>query len=383
MPIEGFLEAVEHFQVRGWVYDTERPRTQMTVEILLRDKSLGTTGANLYRPDLEQGGIGTGCHAFVLYFPHKIDKAEFSNVSARVQAGDNSYYTLRRLLEPPAPKSMLSFCGASLDDQQAPVFVLGAARSGTTIMVQSLLKTGRYKGHWEGHVLDLLQPLATAVNNFYERKRHESAVAGDNMISFVPQEYFDRAIDQIFVKIIQGLQSQVRWVEKTPNSDMISLAPRFRRIWPKSRFIFMKRRFLEYSQSRSRKFAGSTFSESCEEWKRSMATWAIVRPKLEGVGLELDQHYLSAAPDAVAASIKEFLDLTEVEASNLTQAFRHDRPEQTTNPTEVSDLDHMQWTESQIDEFKRICLEWMGAFGYSSDATYFKPGSEHQQLVLI
>ena len=40
----------------------------------------------------------------------------------------------------------------------------------------------------------------------------------------------------------------------------------------------------------------------------------------------------------------------------------------------------MNWTETQVDEFKRTCPKCMDAFGYSIEGTYFKPGSEIKDL---
>ena len=385
MSIKGFLEAVEPFQVRGWAYDTECPETSLSIEILVNGKSAGSTTANLYRPDLERNAIGSGNHAFAFYFPEKVDQAELPNVSARIQLNGESYYTLDRWRRgDPRQKATLSFNGTSVDEQHAPVFVLGAARSGTTAIVEGLLKTGQFKGYPEGHVLDLLMPLSGAVAKFYEQKRNEAALTSDTMLSLVQQDYFDRALDQIFLKITQGLLWQVRWVEKTPNADMISLAPRLKRIWPKSRFIFMKRRFFEYSLSRARKFAKSNFLESCMEWKHCMATWTKVRSSLKGDGLEIDQHYLSEAPEQVASTIMEFLGLSETEAKGLAEAFRLDRPERTSGPTDSRvDLESMKWDAAELLEFKQTCQRWMNEFGYSSDVTYFQPGFEDQKLVRV
>lgn len=115
-----------------------------------------------------------------------------------------------------------------------------------------------------------------------------------------------------------------------------------------------------------------------------MAAWLGVRSQLAGSAIEIDQDYLSAKPDEVASALRSFLGLTEVEARRLGQALGNNRPERTSELSDRHvDLDAMSWTEPQLNEFKRSCLKWMDAFGYSTDGTYFKIGSENQRLVLV
>ena len=115
-----------------------------------------------------------------------------------------------------------------------------------------------------------------------------------------------------------------------------------------------------------------------------MAAWLQVRSQLAGGAIEIDQDYLSAKPEEVASALRSFLGLTEVEARRFGQALGNNRPERTSELSDRHfDLDAMNWTEMQVNEFKRTCLKCMDAFGYSTEGTYFKPGSENQGLVLV
>ena len=345
--------------------------------------------ADLYRVDLEKDGIGTGDHAFIFNFANRLSDDDLSKVSARVVREDGTPEPLpilpdaaRVLPQRLFARTPLEFRGMKSDDHQAPIFVLGTARSGTSAMAQALLKL--FPGHMEGHFIDLLAHLAVVTNRFYEQNADEMAVDKYTMVSAVPVKYVHHALDAMFVKIIQDIFPPGRWVEKTPNSNMIHLAPRLRNIWPNSRFIFMKRRFLENLQSRMRKFPNYDFERNCQEWSTAMAAWHRVRSYLAGSALEIDQDYLSTKPEEVASALHEFLDLTEMEDRRLGQALRSDRPERTSESTDhYVDLAGMGWTEPQIEEFKRTCLKWMDAFGYSTDGAYFKLGSENQRLVLV
>lgn len=389
MPFKGFLEAVEPFQVRGWVCDTTCPEKPMTVEILLRGEAVGTTVANLYRVDLEKDGIGTGDHAFIFNFSKKLSDDDLKNISACVVQQEGANEPLPVLPEaaraPPQlefSRTPLEFRGNKSDEEQAPIFVLGTARSGTSAMAQALLKL--FPGHMEGHFLDLLAHLAVGTNRFYLQKADEQAINKDTMISAVSKNYVQDALDAMFVGMMRDIFPAGRWIEKTPNSNMIHLAPRFKKIWPKSRFIFMKRRFLENLQSRVRKFPKYDFERNSGEWSQAMAAWLGARPHLTGSAIEIDQDYLSNKPEEVALALRGFLNISEVEANRLGQALKNDRPERTSELTEQRvDLAGMGWTELQHEEFKRTCLKWMDAFGYSTDAAYFKPGCETQRLVLV
>ena len=338
-------EAVEPFQVRGWVCDPAGPDKPLTVEILLRGEAVGTTIADLYRVDLEKDGIGSGDHAFVFNFPKKLSDDDLNNVSAHIVQQDGVYEPLPALPEatraPPQlefSRASLEFQGSKSDDQRDPIFILGAARSGTTAVAQALLKL--FPGHMEGHLIDLLAHLAVSTNRFYAQKFDERASDKDTMISGVSKDYVQDALDAVFMGMMRDMFPPGRWVEKTPNSDMIYLAPRFKKIWPKSRFIFMKRRFFENLQSRLRKFPSYSFERNCGEWSQAMAAWLQVRPQLGGGAIEIDQDYLSAKPEGVASALRSFLGLTEVEARRFGQVLGNNRPERT---SELSDR-ILTWT---------------------------------------
>src|SRR6202022_2510678 len=102
-----------------------------------------------------------GGHSFFFNFERLPNENERSSVIARVVKADSSYEQLPAHLPvdltiATQAKQLLEFDGLVSDSEQRPVFGLGAARSGTSAMAQALLKLGRYKGHQEGHLLDLL-----------------------------------------------------------------------------------------------------------------------------------------------------------------------------------------------------------------------------------
>ena len=386
MALNGFLEAIEAFQVRGWAQDPENPGRVLTVEILLHGRTVGTAQADLYRVDLDRAGIGD--HAFIYNFDDRLHPSDAAHVSVRVTADDGSHSMLRRVAFKDAdvtpPKPQLQFPGVISDSSQYPVFVMGAARSGTSAMAQALLKLSRFEGSQEGHLLDLLAHLSVSLTKFYNEKGDERLPDRDTAISFVPREYFDNCLDEVFIRTIVSLFPEGRWVDKTPNSNMIHLAPRFRAIWPNSRFIFMKRRFLENAVSRAAKFPGYSFAQNCQEWNEVMTAWLSVRDQLHGAAIEVDQKFLGGNPDKVSEALKHFLNLTDVERGHIEQAFKYDHPERT-SPDRRADLDisSIGWNEQQMRDFKTHCADTMSKYSYSTDLHYYQLGHERNGLLWI
>lgn len=389
MTIHGFVDAVEPFQIRGWVHDKADPHRSVTVEILVHAEIIGRVDASLYRKDLEQSGIGSGDHAFIFNFDKRLEPADLRHVTARAYRRDGSFEALMAAVPtgvevPVVVNPTLRFDGISADPNQHPVFVLGAARSGTSAVAQALLKLNRFSGHQEGHLLDLMAHFSVALNKFYIEKTDECAPGKDTTVSLVPKEFFQGKLSEIFIDLIRRVFPSGNWIDKTPNSNMIYLAPRFLEIWPNSRFIFMKRRFLENVASRNVKFPGQGLEHHSGEWSRVMTAWLGVRDKLKGAAIEIDQRFLNESPDKAAGAIKTLLGLTDVEATRLHQAFLYDHPERTSDKRSVDlDIGKMGWQAEQMECYQQTCAEVMASFGYSTDARYFLPGAKANGLVRI
>ena len=389
--IRGYLEATDQFQARGWAFDPDDPGRYIELEFVLNAQHLGTVTADLFRHDLVSVGIGNGDHGFVFNFPSPLDAAELDEIRVHARTPDGSRIELPRLPPPeaepaeePAPATLLQFAGLASDASQFPVFVLGSARSGTSAMLQALLKIERYRGYEEGHLLDLLAHWSVRLRAFYNLKYDDTLPGRNTMIEQVPIEFLQDAVNHIFVDLVRQLFGEGHWVDKTPNSDAIYLAPRFRELWPNARFIFMRRRALENLASRARKFPEYNFAKNCQEWKDAMQAWLSVRDQLHGVAIEVDQMYLSRHPQEVGEQVRTFLGLSEVETRVVAQAFAHDRPQRTAATVDdVLELATIGWADSWIDEFERVCRPLMDEFGYTTDASYHRDGIDGGGLVVL
>lgn len=388
MALIGFLEAVDQFQIRGWAFDSASPNHHVSIELFLHEHCIASSTASLFRDDLKQEGLGSGDHAFIVNLDRMLSSEQMTKISVTAFAMDGSQLILTRLSQFNAPVLPVSypiqFKGNTVDTDQHPLFILGAARSGTSAMAQGLLKIKQFAGHQEGHILDLMAHLLVASERFFIEKSNDQKPHKDTSVSLVPQQYVLGALDHLFITMIRDLHPGGVWLDKTPNPDMIFLAPVFLRLWPNSRFIFMKRRPVENITSRMIKFPTVAFIDHCKEWSLTNSTWLAIRSQLSGVAIEIDQYLLDKQPTVVANALKNFLTLTDEQALRLGQAFEFDHPERTAIAAEraisVSDTG---WSDDNIQVFNETCSRLMHDFGYSRDAEYFARGVERDGLIWV
>lgn len=62
--LQGHLDAVDGNIVYGWAWNPQAPLLRLKIEVWLGSDQLSETIADLPRPDLKDGGIGDGRHAF-------------------------------------------------------------------------------------------------------------------------------------------------------------------------------------------------------------------------------------------------------------------------------------------------------------------------------
>ena len=388
MALRGFVESLDRFQIRGWAFDSASPDYHVNIEVFLYEHRIAFSTASLYRDDLKQEGLGSGDHAFIVNLHRMLSLEELAEISVTAFTIDGSKQILTRLVQLEVPvlpvSSLIQFKGNTVDTDQRPLFILGAARSGTSAMAQGLLKINQFAGNQEGHILDLMAHLLVASDRFYIKKSDDLKPHKDTSVSSVPHQYVLDALDHLFITLIRDLHPGCVWLDKTPNPDMIFLAPVFLRIWPNSRFIFMKRRPIENIISRMIKFPTVAFIDQCKEWSLANSTWLTVRSQLSGSAIEIDQYLLDTQPTVVAGALKKFLSLTDDQALRLGQAFEFDHPERTAIPTgKALSINDTGWSEGNIQVFNETCSGLMHKFGYGLDTEYFERGVDQDGLIWI
>jgi hypothetical protein len=199
MALSGFVEAIEQFQIRGWVFDSASPNDHLKIEIFLQEQLIAFGTASLFRDDLANEGIGAGDHAFIINLAQMLSSSDQADISVFAVNIDNTRELLSRLalqeVQAQPTRSPIQFSGATVDTNEYPVFILGAARSGTSAMAQGLLKIKHFSGQQEGHILDLLAHINAFINNFYLEKSDDSLPDKDTSISLITRNYFSSAID--------------------------------------------------------------------------------------------------------------------------------------------------------------------------------------------
>jgi hypothetical protein len=377
MAIEGFIEDIQPTQIRGWAFRPERPDEQLDIVVSSGASVIAEARADLFRSDLKKAGVGGGDHAFVINFPEALDDAIAATVSVEARSDEMDSTILYALATPPSG-SRLAVTELDVeairewDGQHSPVFVLGAARSGTSAMAQALLGCGYYTGFEEGHLLGLAHRLTNATGQYYEENGDETLPGRSTLLGRVPRQIIDEGIKDVFRTAARFMYPAGRWVDKTPTLAMIRAAPLMLDIWPRAKFIFMKRRAIENIDSRLRKFPELAFAEHCDEWCQAMKAWRDIREILAGAALEVEQLEVARAPDKIGLEVSSFLDIPSAASRRLTDALRVERPQRTSQQfASTMALQTVDWSPQQVDMFKNICLDEMDAFGYSVDESYF------------
>jgi hypothetical protein len=72
LALRGSVDRVTSDRIEGWAQNPDYPEIPICLDIYLGDRLLGQTLANRYRDDLEQAGLGSGCHGFEFVAPRGV-----------------------------------------------------------------------------------------------------------------------------------------------------------------------------------------------------------------------------------------------------------------------------------------------------------------------
>lgn len=251
----------------------------------------------------------------------------------------------------------------------SPVFILGAPRSGTSILNQVLRETLGYAGENEGHVFSVLKRMEDVLNRqneFVRRAFPPKPVTTFQKLTF---ERMSNDVAGLFQTYVRELYGDKPWQDKTPTHEMITFAPRLQELFPSVHFVFMKRRGIENLLSGQRKFQHRSFGELCQSWARSMESFAEIKDSLKNV-LIIDQAELVTDPDDVSNRLAHFLGLNDTSAAACKRHFRENFPERT-HParTKYVDLDDTGWSDEEKNQFLAVCGAQMEAWDYPLHAS--------------
>jgi hypothetical protein len=84
--IEGHLDGVSNGYVGGWAVDRYNQFEPLEVTIIVNGEVMGTTTADIYRKDLEAGGIGLGKYGFKLKLADHVVEQERLVIDAIIES---------------------------------------------------------------------------------------------------------------------------------------------------------------------------------------------------------------------------------------------------------------------------------------------------------
>ena len=322
---------------------------------------------------MKVAGFGDGDHGFRLTFPISVPPGDLSRLKIQAEIGGKAF-ELQKLAGSNWSRADAASDAAVpfSDPAQRPVFVLGPARSGTSALTLALLKSGRFEGYGEGHLLPLAHELTRTVDCYYENRSSLSNV--DTFLRSVHRDAFQRAIRRSFVQLTRAAYPSGYWIDKTPTAAMVRAAPLMLEIWPSARFVFLKRRVIENILSRRRKFPRDTLQNHYLDWVDVLSAWRDVRGQLGPAALELEQLEMARQNNKSAAQIARFLQLSPEQAEALRQVLAIDHPEQTSETVGLSaSLESLALSSDDTRELRRACDPIMSEFGWSYGREYYAP----------
>ncbi len=253
-----------------------------------------------------------------------------------------------------------------------PIFIIGAARSGTSIITTALRNGASIEGFHEGHFLTLLYILLHHVDRFY-KSRHQVIDDKRHMVANINKTDFEETIINEIRKAAESLHKEKIWVDKSPDPRMIKCVPHLKRAWPNAKFIFAKRRGIENLVSRMKKFPHVSFDQHCMIWKDCMESWLEVKDLVKDSSIEIEQREIALNPQEISAKLGEFLSLEQNKINRILKIFSTERPQNTGGKEQelAISLSETGWTNSEIESFKNHCSDINREFGYSESASYY------------
>ena len=252
------------------------------------------------------------------------------------------------------------------------VFVVGAARSGTTRIKTALSDALGLERSGEGHFYPVASDIEAALDAYLDRLREKAGPK--TMVQAIDREAVRRGIRATIREAFDAVAGP-SFVEKTPGNGAIRALPIVVEQWPEAKIVFARRRGIENVISALWKFPGWTFESACGGWTEALETWSALGPEVKGRAIEIDQFEMAREPEATAARLGAFLRLDGAAVAGIAEAFTQ-RAHPRTN-TRVSSMEELQrdpiplaetpWSEDQRAAFVAVCGEMMRAYGYRLD----------------
>lgn len=240
------------------------------------------------------------------------------------------------------------------------VFVLGPARSGTSILYYALQKVFSLPGEGESHIMPGFQRVVFTFARYCEQFNGAEGVLARQLDATAFRTHVIEYLQQFYA----GTFPDGNFVDKTPGAEAIAGLPLIREAFPDAKVIVTRRSGIEVVQSHIRKF-GTKFSEACEAWSAAMEAIRQVKASRSDF-LEIEQHELVNSRDLICAKLATHLDAPE-KLGELDAFLAENKVDR------VSDHDwrirlrlaEVAWDAAEKETFMRICGAQMEKFGYA------------------
>lgn len=244
------------------------------------------------------------------------------------------------------------------------VFIAGAPRSGTSILLFAMKDVFGLPGYGESHVIPAFsQMVHTLFTYMKEFEALDSSVLDEILLKQVSLPNVREHLYQYIREFYRRQFPEGGWVDKTPSPPGVFALAMAEKVFPDARLMVAQRNGIEVVSSYVKKF-GSPFESACEAWRSAMEGLTTIRPLCKNL-LVVDQYDFFNATDRVASDIAAHVGFPE-KAERFASFLRTQRVESSS----IHDwsgrlrLADMPWSEQQKELFRAKCGETMEAAGY-------------------
>lgn len=253
-------------------------------------------------------------------------------------------------------------------DMQGPILLIGMPRSGTSTLAMALRQSG-IKGYLEGHLMELLPRIEQTIAAHYENWR--DARQPDTMIYAVSRDAMINNLRHFYCTLFNTHFGGPVWFDKTATPSLMPHLPILQTTFPNVRFIFSKRRPIEFLISGRKKFPHLTLAELTEAARFTLEQWLALRHTLEQT-IEIDQWHLANAKSEVASQLATFIGLQPVRATELATALNMTIERSSSDYAEAS-LERAGFTHEEISYVSAALIPVMDKYNYGW-TSYWKNG---------
>lgn len=257
------------------------------------------------------------------------------------------------MAQPPAPGST---------DQPLKVFIVGAPRSGTSILLRAAKDVIRLPSiGGESHAMPVFHRAIQVVRaelGKFEKKEQKL------LVKEISLPRFEDHIKNYIREFYSAAYPAGRWVDKTPSGIAVAGLPIIESTFPDAKLVMIKRNGIEVVSSHLKKFKGSSFKGACTNWFRTMEYLLQARKHCQNL-LEIDQYDLQNATEQVSQQLATHLQLPHM-TEPLAKFFLSQRVQSssTHDPKKRLKLQDMEWSPEEMKLFKEDCGPMMEKFGY-------------------